>query len=144
MWHFLFDIIILLHYFFPGQGVIECPIPDKDIRRFDANLRLFPPFIDNDFCPLTIKNTILQSCYLRNTEWVCGVAVYTGKFSFNKRSYGCIILVYLLCAFRIFAFSIFCLFFWLVESSHLSKGVEIEEEFNKNRKREKKWFSMDS
>ncbi|CAK9323685.1 unnamed protein product [Citrullus colocynthis] len=61
------------------KGVIECPKPDKDIRRFDANIRLFPPFIDNDVCPLTIKNTILQSCYLRNTEWVCGVAVYTGN-----------------------------------------------------------------
>ncbi|XP_023554352.1 phospholipid-transporting ATPase 2-like isoform X1 [Cucurbita pepo subsp. pepo] len=61
------------------KGVIECPIPDKDITRFDANIRLFPPFIDNDVCPLTIKNTILQSCYLRNTEWVCGVAVYTGN-----------------------------------------------------------------
>ncbi|KAJ6958989.1 phospholipid-transporting ATPase 2 isoform X1 [Populus alba x Populus x berolinensis] len=48
------------------EGVIECPNPDKDIRRLDANLRLFPPFIDNDVCPLTIKNTILQSCYLRN------------------------------------------------------------------------------
>ncbi|KAJ6865862.1 hypothetical protein NC652_037402 [Populus alba x Populus x berolinensis] len=62
------------------RGVIECPNPDKDIRRLDANLRLFPPFIDNDVCPLTIKNTILQSCYLRNTEWACGVAVYTGNF----------------------------------------------------------------
>ncbi|XP_075089010.1 phospholipid-transporting ATPase 2 isoform X2 [Nicotiana tabacum] len=61
------------------KGVIECPIPDKDIRRFDANMRLFPPFLDNDVCPLTIKNTILQSCYLRNTEWACGVAVYTGN-----------------------------------------------------------------
>ncbi|KAM3697466.1 hypothetical protein ACJW31_06G114300 [Castanea mollissima] len=61
------------------KGVIECPSPDKDIRRFDANLRLFPPFLDNDVCPLTIKNTILQSCYLRNTEWACGVAVYTGN-----------------------------------------------------------------
>ncbi|OVA00359.1 Cation-transporting P-type ATPase [Macleaya cordata] len=60
-------------------GVIECPNPDKDIRRFDANLRLFPPFIDNDLCPLTINNTLLQSCYLRNTEWACGVAVYTGN-----------------------------------------------------------------
>ncbi|PHT83720.1 Phospholipid-transporting ATPase 2 [Capsicum annuum] len=65
------------------KGVIECPIPDKDIRRFDANMRLFPPFLDNDICPLTIKNTILQSCYLRNTEWACGVAVYTGKFSYD-------------------------------------------------------------
>ncbi|KAI8008278.1 Phospholipid-transporting ATPase 2 [Camellia lanceoleosa] len=61
------------------KGVIECPNPNKNIRRFDANLQLFPPFIDNDVCPLTIKNTILQSCYLRNTEWACGVATYTGK-----------------------------------------------------------------
>lgn len=68
-----------LHCLLLLQGVIECPNPDKDIRRFDANLRLFPPFIDNDLCPLTIKNTLLQSCYLRNTEWACGVAVYTGK-----------------------------------------------------------------
>ncbi|KAL0330404.1 UNVERIFIED_CONTAM: Phospholipid-transporting ATPase 2, partial [Sesamum radiatum] len=60
-------------------GVIECPTPDKDIRRFDSNMRLFPPFLDNDVCPLTIKNTLLQSCYLRNTEWACGVAVYTGN-----------------------------------------------------------------
>ncbi|XP_048494866.1 phospholipid-transporting ATPase 2 isoform X3 [Beta vulgaris subsp. vulgaris] len=61
------------------KGVVECPNPDKDIMRFDANLRLFPPFIDNDLCPVTIKNTLLQSCYLRNTEWACGVAVYTGN-----------------------------------------------------------------
>ncbi|XP_030549352.1 phospholipid-transporting ATPase 2 [Rhodamnia argentea] len=61
------------------KGVIECPSPDRDIRRFDANLRLLPPFLDNDVCPLTIKNTILQTCYLRNTEWACGVAVYTGN-----------------------------------------------------------------
>ncbi|CAM8949823.1 unnamed protein product [Rhodiola kirilowii] len=61
------------------KGVIECPNPDNDIRKFDANLRLFPPFIDTDMCPITIKNTVLQSCYLRNTEWACGVAVYTGN-----------------------------------------------------------------
>ncbi|XP_020248757.1 phospholipid-transporting ATPase 2 [Asparagus officinalis] len=61
------------------KGVIECPNPDKDIRRFDANIRLFPPFLDNDLCPLSINNTLLQSCYLRNTEWACGVAVYTGN-----------------------------------------------------------------
>ncbi|GAU27129.1 hypothetical protein TSUD_104380 [Trifolium subterraneum] len=64
---------------FLSVGVIECPSPDKDVRRFDANMRLYPPFIDNDICPLTIKNTILQSCYLRNTEWACGVAIYTGN-----------------------------------------------------------------
>ncbi|KAM7490496.1 hypothetical protein LguiA_033417 [Lonicera macranthoides] len=61
------------------KGVIECPKPDRDIRRFDANLRLFPPFLDNDVCPITVNNTLLQSCYLRNTEWACGVAIYTGN-----------------------------------------------------------------
>lgn len=83
-----FDIWFFFFYFYWEivsdfifcQGAIECPNPDKDIRRFDANMRLFPPFIDNDLCPLTINNTLLQSCYLRNTEWACGVAVYTGKF----------------------------------------------------------------
>jgi hypothetical protein len=43
-------------------------------------MRLFPPIIDNEKCPLTINNTLLQSCYLRYTEWACGIAVYTGKF----------------------------------------------------------------
>ncbi|CAN6847113.1 unnamed protein product [Brassica oleracea] len=70
------DDLELLHRM---KGVLECPVPDKDIRRFDANMRLFPPFIDNDVCSLTIKNTLLQSCYLRNTEWACGVSVYTGN-----------------------------------------------------------------
>jgi phospholipid-translocating ATPase len=63
------------------KGVAECPNPDNDIRRFDANMRLFPPIIDNEKCPLTINNTLLQSCYLRYTEWACGVAIYTGKYS---------------------------------------------------------------
>jgi len=61
------------------KGVIECPNPDNDIRRFDANMRLFLPTIDNEKCPLTVNNTLLQSCYLRYTEWACGVAVYTGN-----------------------------------------------------------------
>lgn len=61
------------------KGLIQCPGPDADLMRFDANLRLFPPFVDNDFCPLTASNILLQSCILRNTEWACGVAVYTGN-----------------------------------------------------------------
>ncbi|KAI5055536.1 hypothetical protein GOP47_0029057, partial [Adiantum capillus-veneris] len=61
------------------KGLVECPGPDNDIRRFDGNIRLFPPFIENDVFPLTIENTLLQCCYLRNTEWACGVAIYTGN-----------------------------------------------------------------
>ncbi|KAJ3675744.1 hypothetical protein LUZ60_004786 [Juncus effusus] len=61
------------------KGVIECPIPNNDITRFDANMRIYPPLIENNICPLTINNTLLQSCYLRITDWACGVAVYTGN-----------------------------------------------------------------
>ncbi|TVU13805.1 hypothetical protein EJB05_37233, partial [Eragrostis curvula] len=70
------------------KGVVECPDPDNDIRRFDANMRLFPPIIDNEKCPLTINNTLLQSCYLRYTEWACGVAVYTGNETKSGMSRG--------------------------------------------------------
>ncbi|KAG8063923.1 hypothetical protein GUJ93_ZPchr0004g40384 [Zizania palustris] len=70
------------------KGLVECPNPDNDIRRFDANMRLFPPIIDNEKCPLTINNTLLQSCYLRYTEWACGVAVYTGNETKSGMSRG--------------------------------------------------------
>lgn len=70
------------------KGVVECPNPDNDIRRFDANMRLFPPIINNEKCPLTISNTLLQSCYLRYTEWACGVAVYTGNETKSGMSRG--------------------------------------------------------
>ncbi|OQU81317.1 hypothetical protein SORBI_3006G040500 [Sorghum bicolor] len=70
------------------KGVVECPNPDNDIRRFDANMRLFLPIIDNEKCPLTINNTLLQSCYLRYTECACGVAVYTGNETKSGMSRG--------------------------------------------------------
>lgn len=70
------------------KGVLECPNPDNDIRRFDANMRLFPPIIDNEKCPLAINNTLLQSCYLRYTEWACGVAIYTGNETKSGMSRG--------------------------------------------------------
>ncbi|KAF8661979.1 hypothetical protein HU200_056593 [Digitaria exilis] len=70
------------------KGIVECPNPDNDIRRFDANMRLFLPSVDNEKCPLTINNTLLQSCYLRYTEWACGVAVYTGNETKSGMSRG--------------------------------------------------------
>ncbi|XP_078156330.1 phospholipid-transporting ATPase 2-like [Carex rostrata] len=61
------------------RGVIECPNPDNNILRFDANICLDPPFIESDVQPLTINNTLLKFSYLRITNWACGVAVYTGN-----------------------------------------------------------------
>jgi hypothetical protein len=59
------------------QGTIECPLPNKDVSRFDGAFRSGPSD-GEEAVPLTIENTLLQSCYLRNTAWACGVAVYTG------------------------------------------------------------------
>uniref|UniRef100_A0A0A9CTB8 Similar to haloacid dehalogenase-like hydrolase family protein n=1 Tax=Arundo donax TaxID=35708 RepID=A0A0A9CTB8_ARUDO len=51
-------------------------------------MRMFPPVIDNEKCPLTINNTLLQSCYLRYTEWAYGIAVYTGNETKSGMSTG--------------------------------------------------------
>eukprot|EP00897_Mesotaenium_endlicherianum_P004761 jgi/Mesen1/4312/ME000022S03601 len=61
------------------KGAVECAPPDRNSNRFDGNLQLSSAVDDSQQCPLTINETLLQSCRLRNTEWVCGVAVYTGN-----------------------------------------------------------------
>eukprot|EP00899_Mesostigma_viride_P002357 jgi/Mesvir1/12121/Mv00382-RA.2 len=61
------------------KGVIECPACDTNAHRFDGTLRLFPPFLSTQRCTLSISHTLLQACFLRNTEWACGVAVHTGN-----------------------------------------------------------------
>ncbi|KAJ4756002.1 Phospholipid-transporting ATPase [Rhynchospora pubera] len=71
------------------RGVIECPSPDNSITRLDANVRLCSPSMECDVLPLTISNTLLQSCYLRITNWACGVAVYTGNETKLGMSRGC-------------------------------------------------------
>ncbi|GJX01337.1 phospholipid-transporting ATPase 2 isoform X1 [Tanacetum coccineum] len=66
-------------------GVIECPSPDKDVRRFDANLRLFPPFLDNDVCPLTIKKynpPIVLFAKYRLGLWCC--CIYSSLYFYYR------------------------------------------------------------
>ncbi|KAK3024161.1 hypothetical protein RJ639_042845, partial [Escallonia herrerae] len=63
------------------EGVIECPNPDRDIRRFDANLRLFPPFLDNDYC---LTNKVLLGIEMASETWFRGMVL--AKLLVEKRN----------------------------------------------------------
>ncbi|KAL0911585.1 hypothetical protein M5K25_019738 [Dendrobium thyrsiflorum] len=52
-------------------SVICCEKPNRNIYGFHANL--------NDSISLGPANVVLRGCELKNTAWVVGVAVYTGK-----------------------------------------------------------------
>lgn len=68
-------------------GICECAGPNPEIYKFDSNLRLTPDE-GAEKLSVSVKQTALQGCMLRNTSWVYGLVVYTGnqsKISMNKR-----------------------------------------------------------
>ncbi|KNC54170.1 uncharacterized protein AMSG_09954 [Thecamonas trahens ATCC 50062] len=69
------------------KGVCECAAPNPEIYKFDSRLRLTTD-ANAESLSLSAKQTALQGCMLRNTEWVYGMVVYTGnetKIGKNKR-----------------------------------------------------------
>ena len=65
-------------------GVLTCELPNKSINTFSGKLTLPPPFplttpVTCRTIPLNAENILLRGAVLRNTEWVLGVAAYTGK-----------------------------------------------------------------
>jgi len=66
---------------FPGE--LTCEAPNKHIYDFASSLRLHDKTLS-----VGKDQLLLQSCHLRNTPWVAGLAVYTGnetKVGMNKR-----------------------------------------------------------
>jgi phospholipid-translocating ATPase len=64
----------------------ECATPNADVYKFDS--RLFLNAESTEAISMTSSNMLLQSTHLRNTDWVYGLAVYTGnetKCGMNKR-----------------------------------------------------------
>jgi magnesium-transporting ATPase (P-type) len=53
---------------------IDCEAPNEFLYKFDGNLKLR----DNSLIPLSVDMFCLRGSSLRNTEWVYGVAVFTG------------------------------------------------------------------
>lgn len=56
------------------SGIIRCEKPNRNIYGFHANVD-----VDGKRVSLGPSNIILRGCEIRNTNWVIGVAVYTGQ-----------------------------------------------------------------
>ena len=58
------------------QGKVECEKPNASLYTFTGNL-----ITQGSKIPVDPSNVLLRGCVLKNTRWVCGVAVFTGKDS---------------------------------------------------------------
>uniref|UniRef100_A0A0G4GZW6 Phospholipid-transporting ATPase n=1 Tax=Chromera velia CCMP2878 TaxID=1169474 RepID=A0A0G4GZW6_9ALVE len=59
------------------EGQIECQPPNKFLHQFEGTLQIQ----GHERVSLSVTQLLLRGCKLRNTEWVMGVAVYTGHQS---------------------------------------------------------------
>ena len=70
-------------------GILSCESPNKSINTFNGKLTLPPapstlstngdnPLVSSTI-PLNAENMLLRGAVLRNTEWVVGIAAYTGE-----------------------------------------------------------------
>ena len=57
------------------RGTVQCEPPNKNIETFEGNIALS----GSEPISLSMINMLLRGTQLRNTEWVTGVVVYTGK-----------------------------------------------------------------
>ena len=64
------DAEVLEHF---NESKIECDKPNEYIYKFNGVFNL-----DEESLPLDEEQILLRGSSLRNTEWVYGVAVYTG------------------------------------------------------------------
>ena len=59
------------------SGTIHCEVPNPRIESFIGSIRASKQFT----APVSLsnKNVVLRGCTVHQCEWVCGLAVYTGK-----------------------------------------------------------------
>jgi len=58
------------------QAVIECEKENEFLYKFQGNLKMYEN--KDDLVPLSVDNMCMRGSSLRNTEWVYGIAIYTG------------------------------------------------------------------
>ncbi|KAJ5069633.1 putative phospholipid-transporting atpase [Anaeramoeba ignava] len=67
------------------SGIVECSIPNQEIYKFDSRIKFSEQ--SQEFISLSHEQLLLQTTILKNTDFVYGLAVYTGnqtKFGMNK------------------------------------------------------------
>ena len=62
------------------SGFVQCDLPNIDLNKIDGNItiRINKKEI---FFPLTINQTLLKGSIIKNSGWVIGIALYTGRNS---------------------------------------------------------------
>lgn len=62
---------------------IQSEAPDTNMFRYSAAVELGDGRLGKDGkplrCPVTLNTTVLRGCVVRNTDWVIGVVVFTGR-----------------------------------------------------------------
>ncbi|EGG17651.1 P-type ATPase [Cavenderia fasciculata] len=58
------------------NGYVECEHPNNRLYNFVGSL-----YLDGKGYPLSIRQLLLRGAMLRNTKWVCGLVLYTGRDS---------------------------------------------------------------
>ena len=60
------------------SGFVQCDLPNIDLNKIDGNITIN---INNKeiFFPLTINQTLLKGSIIKNSGWVIGIALYTGR-----------------------------------------------------------------
>lgn len=61
------------------RAVVECQLPHANLYDFKGSLEVYRGNSQPAKTPLATDNLLLRGARLRNTAWVYGVAVYTGK-----------------------------------------------------------------
>ena len=65
-----------------GQSYIECEHPNNSLYTYSGNLGIGAPLVKKSKkVSLNPSNVLLRGSSLRNTEWVIGIAIYTGHDS---------------------------------------------------------------
>jgi phospholipid-translocating ATPase len=66
-----------------AKFVVKSEPPDTSMIRYSAAVELHDGQVDKDGeplrAPVTLNTTLLRGCVVRNTEWVIGVVVFTGR-----------------------------------------------------------------
>ena len=62
------------------SGFIECDIPNPDFHKFDGKIKLKidDNYINDNYLPLTISQMLYKGSFLKNTDWVLAIVLYTG------------------------------------------------------------------
>ena len=55
--------------------IIECDVENDQLYKFNGTMKINE---DGNMIPLDVDNMLMRGSSLRNTEWVYGVAIYTG------------------------------------------------------------------